>query len=59
MAVVHGRRRFGKSALLHQQALLRKSPLFSEALEERPSRPVRAILYKGHSEAIPYKGHVL
>jgi AAA+ ATPase superfamily predicted ATPase len=34
---VHGRRRIGKSLLL-QQALLGKSPLFFEALEERPTR---------------------
>jgi uncharacterized protein len=37
IAVVHGRRRIGKSVLL-QQALQGKSPLFFEALEERPTR---------------------
>jgi AAA+ ATPase superfamily predicted ATPase len=37
IAVVHGRRRIGKSVLL-QQALQGSSPLFFEALEERPTR---------------------
>ena len=37
IAVIYGRRRIGKSFLI-QQALLKKDPLFFEALEERPSR---------------------